>query len=51
MIQLAGGHLDGGANADIGGAATDIALQRQIDVLIIRIGISFQEGCDRHDLP
>ena len=51
LIQIAGGELDGGPNSNIGRAAADIPLQRQIDVLIIRLRVSRQEGCNRHDLP
>src|SRR5262245_45017683 len=47
---LAGGHVDGRADALIGPAAADVG-HRVVDVLVGRLGRALQERGRRHDLP
>jgi len=50
MGQALGSQLDGGADAGVGAAATDIAAHRVFDILIRRLRGGFQQAYRRHDL-
>src|SRR3954454_23749252 len=47
--RIVGRHVDGGAYALIGAAATDVG-HRLVDVVVARLGCSLEEGRGRHDL-
>src|SRR5256885_12181688 len=49
--QRHGGVLDGGANANVGGAATDVAVHGEIDVAVARLRCLAQQRDGAHHLP
>lgn len=48
---MSGGRLDGGANALIGSAATDIPSHGAVNVLVGRLWVGLQQRDGLHDLP
>src|SRR6516165_9175557 len=49
-FQRMGGRVDGGADADISGAAADIAAHRVVDVGVGRLRVLLEQRRRRHDL-
>src|ERR1700730_19406589 len=49
-FRSAGCLMDGSADADIGGTATDVAVHGAADVVVIRLGVAGQQRRRRHDL-
>src|SRR6266567_2128635 len=47
----AGCLMDGSADADIGGAATDVAVHGAADIAVARFGVAGEKRGRRHDLP
>ena len=45
-----GGRVDRGANADIGGAAADIAVHGAVDIASVGVGLLPQQRDRAHDL-
>src|SRR6185437_6983957 len=50
-LSLAGGVVDGGADALIGPAAADVAAHRLVDVVVGRLRLGGQQRRGGHDLP
>src|SRR5260221_3862502 len=48
-LERMGGRVDCGSDADIGGAAADIAAHRVVDVGVGRLRVLLQQRCRRHD--